>query len=104
MTKNYGTYVLLKKSIGKECKKNTFQIILSFDLFSKLFSQFGCRIIVINDIGNRKKRGLFQSSVGKLLNADTNGAIGICLKKYPAILNEIVGSGLVFRPYSINNF
>lgn len=55
-------------------------------------------------LGNRKKRGLFQSSVGKLLNADTNGAIGICLKKYPAILNEIVGSGLVFRPYSINIF
>jgi putative transposase len=55
-------------------------------------------------LGKRVKRGLFQSSVGKLLNADTQGSIGIALKKYPAILPEIVGSGLVFRPCSINIF
>lgn len=56
----------------------------------------------VNYLGKRKKRGLFQSSVGKLLNADINGAIGICLKKYPTILNEIVGSGCVFQPYKVN--
>jgi putative transposase len=32
-------------------------------------------------LGKRVKRGLFQSSIGKLLNADVNGSIGIGLKK-----------------------
>ena len=31
-------------------------------------------------LGKRVKRGLFQSSTGKLINADTNGALGIMLK------------------------
>lgn len=31
--------------------------------------------------GKRVKRGLFKSSMGKILNADINGAIGIMRKK-----------------------
>ena len=38
-------------------------------------------------LGKRLKRGLFQSSTGKILNADINGAIGI-LRKTNAILDE----------------
>lgn len=34
-----------------------------------------------NYLGKRIKRGLFQSSCGKILNADINGAIGILRKK-----------------------
>ena len=34
-----------------------------------------------NYLGNRAKRGLFESSVGKLINADLNGAINIMRKK-----------------------
>ena len=33
-----------------------------------------------NYLGKRIKRGLFKSSVGKLVNADINGAIGILRK------------------------
>lgn len=33
-----------------------------------------------NYLGKRKKRGLFQSSVGKLINADVNGALNIMRK------------------------
>lgn len=56
-------------------------------------------------LGKRVKRGLFQSSVGKLLNSDVNGAIGIGLKKsIPQFLQKIVDSGHVFCPYSINIF
>ena len=56
-------------------------------------------------IGKRKKRGLFQSSVGRLLNADTNGAIGISRKVIGDFaIQQIVNSGLVFRPYSVNIF
>jgi len=34
-----------------------------------------------NYLGKRVKRGLFKSSIGKVLNADINGAIGILRKK-----------------------
>ncbi len=56
-------------------------------------------------LGKRKRRGLFQSSVGKLLNADTNGAIGISRKVIDNFaIQQIINSGLVFRPYIINIF
>ncbi|MBQ5445597.1 MAG: hypothetical protein IIT48_02880, partial [Lachnospiraceae bacterium] len=60
--------------------------------------------------GSRIKRGLFKSSVGKLIkNADINGALNI-LRKFLnsskgtsefSVLQKIIGSGLVFRPVRI---
>ena len=54
-------------------------------------------------LGRRKKRGLFQSSIGKLLNADVNGAIGIGRKVFgDSYVNKIIGSGLAFNPIRVN--
>ena len=54
-------------------------------------------------LGKRKKRGLFQSSIGKLLNADINGAIGIGRKVFgDSYVNEIIDSGLAFNPIRVN--
>lgn len=54
-------------------------------------------------LGKRKKRGLFQSSIGKLLNADVNGAIGIGRKVFGnSYVNKIIDSGLAFNPIRIN--
>ena len=54
-------------------------------------------------LGKRKKRGLFQSSVGKLLNADINGAIGIGRKVIgDSYVNMIISSGLAFNPVKVN--
>ena len=54
-------------------------------------------------LGKRKKRGLFQSSVGKLLNADINGAIGIGRKVIgDSYIDRIIGSGLAFNPVKVN--
>lgn len=54
-------------------------------------------------LGKRKKRGLFQSSVGKLLNADINGAIGIGRKVIgDSYVNRIISSGLAFNPVKVN--
>ena len=59
--------------------------------------------------GSRIKRGLFKSSVGKLINADINGALNI-LRKFLnsskgtgefSVLQKIIGSGLVVRPVRI---
>ena len=50
-------------------------------------------------LGKRKKRGLFQSSTGVLLNADVNGALNIIRKvSGDSQVTEIISSGLVNRP------
>lgn len=54
-------------------------------------------------VGKRIKRGLFQSSVGKLINADVNGALGIGRKVFgDSFVKTISNSGNVFLPYKIN--
>jgi len=56
-------------------------------------------------LGKRKKRGLFQSSIGKLINADVNGAIGIARKVFGnSVVKQIVDSGLAFNPVRISIF
>ena len=60
-------------------------------------------------LGERIKRGLFQSSSGKLINADVNGALNIIRKiepldKYKYIqdsFKRILSNGTVFRPQRI---
>ena len=54
-------------------------------------------------LGKRKKRGLFQSSIGKILNADVNGGIGIGRKVFgDSFVCSIINSGGVFQPYKVN--
>lgn len=54
-------------------------------------------------LGKRKKRGLFQSSTNKLINADINGAIGIGRKVFGnSYVNKIIDSGLAFNPIRVN--
>nr|DAK52031.1 MAG TPA: transposase [Caudoviricetes sp.] len=56
-----------------------------------------------NYLGKRKRRGLFQSSIGKLLNADINGAIGIGRKVFgDSYVSRIINSGLAFNPVRVN--
>ena len=56
-------------------------------------------------MGKRKKRGLFQSSVGKLINADVNGAINIARKAKvfsDNFVRSLGNSGCAFQPIRIN--
>lgn len=55
--------------------------------------------------GNRNKRGLFSSSMGKLINADINGAINIgrkYMKKIGFEIKKILGKG-IYNPIKIKN-
>ena len=53
-------------------------------------------------LGKRKKRGLFQSSTGVLLNADVNGSLNIIRKvSGDSPVKEIISSGLVNRPVTV---
>lgn len=56
-------------------------------------------------LGKRKKRGLFQSSCSKLINADVNGALNIMRKVVgdSEITSKIINSGWLFRPVKFNN-
>lgn len=70
----------------------------------------GCPIEKIgkheNYLGKRKKRGLFQSSVGKLINADVNGALNIMRKVVGdscESIRRIIDRGLLFNPVRITN-
>lgn len=53
-----------------------------------------------NYLGKRKKRGLYQSSTGKLINADVNGALNIMRKVVDDSSNyvrRIIDRGLLFN-------
>jgi putative transposase len=55
--------------------------------------------------GSRRKRGLFVSSTGKLMNADVNGAIGIALKSKvvrKGFVKSLLNTGLAQRPVKLN--
>lgn len=56
--------------------------------------------------GKRVKRGLFQSSLGKLLNADVNGALNILRKVIgdSSFIKKIINSGCLCQPKRINVF
>ena len=56
-------------------------------------------------MGKRTKRGLFQSSIGKLLNADVNGALNITRKVFgdSDLIPQIINSGLLYNPVKFNN-
>ena len=54
--------------------------------------------------GKRIKRGLFQSSCGKLINADVNGSLNILRKVVgdSSFINQIIDSGWLFQPLQVN--
>lgn len=54
-------------------------------------------------LGKRKKRGLYQSSIGKLINADVNGGINILRKEVgDDFVKNLIDSGCVFQPKAIS--
>ncbi len=58
-----------------------------------------------NYLGKRIKRGLFQSSIGKVINADLNGALNILKKAFPNAFTNVFADGikgLRFSPVRVN--
>ena len=58
-------------------------------------------------LGKRKKRGLFVSSTGKLINADINGSIGIALKSKVVqdggrFIKDLLNTGIAQMPVKLN--
>lgn len=55
--------------------------------------------------GKRIKRGLYQSSIRKVINADVNGALNILRKVVSdsEIISKIIDSGLLFNPMKLKD-
>lgn len=55
-------------------------------------------------IGKRIKRGLFRSCIGKVINSDVNGSLGIMRKVVDkSSIKKIIDSGFLFNPIKIRN-
>ena len=110
-------------NIGRRNNQTFVQI--SFDKFIE-YLKYKCEIVGINLIIHEEsytskcdaltledvkqhdtylgKRGLFQSSIGKLINADVNGSLNILRKVVGDFeqLVQIINSGWLFQPLRVN--
>lgn len=91
--------------ISYKCKLVGISFYLSEESYTSKVDHLAFEGLEKHDVylGKRKQRGLFQSSVNKLINADINGAIGIGRKVFgDSYVNRIIDSGLVFNPIRVN--
>lgn len=91
--------------ISYKCKLVGISFYLSEESYTSKVDHLAFEELGKHDVylGKRKKRGLFQSSVNKLINADINGAIGIGRKVFgDSYASRIIDSGLAFNPIRVN--
>jgi len=95
----------LIQKIQYKAKLVGIDVILTEESYTSKIDNLACEPLQKQEsyLGKRKKRGLFQSSSGRLINADINGAIGIARKVIgDSAVSQIVNSGLECNPYKIN--
>ena len=117
-----------KDSINIGKRNNQTFVQISFDRFIE-YLKYKCEMVGINLIiheesytskcdalalgeikkhdtylGKRVKRGLFQSSIGKVINADVNGSLNILRRVVgdSEQLAQIINSGWLFQPLRVN--
>ena len=117
-----------KDSINIGKRNNQTFVQISFDRFIE-YLKYKCKMVGINIIiheesytskcdalaredvkqhdtylGKRVKMRLFQSSIGKLINADVNGSLNIIRKVVgdSEQLVRIINSGWLFQPLRVN--
>lgn len=91
-----------------KCELSGIEIVIHEESYTSKCDSLAFEKIGKHDsyLGRRKKRGLFQSSVGKLINADVNGALNIMRKVVGdscESIQRIIDRGLLFNPVRITN-
>ena len=89
-----------------KCELLGIDFILQEESYTSKCDSLAKEEIVKHEIyfGRRVKRGLFQSSTKKLINADINGALNIMRKVVgDSCVDKILNSGLLFNPINYNN-
>lgn len=80
-------------------------VIITEESYTSKTDRFAFEIMKHHDkyLGKRVKRGCFQSSTHKLLNADANGAIGIMRKVAgDSVVKQIASRGQALCPFKIS--
>lgn len=90
-----------------KCKQHGIEFVRHEESYTSKCDALVMEKICKHDVysGKRIKRGLFQSSCGKLINADVNGSLNILRKVVGDSNNNvcrIINSGRLFRPIKYN--
>lgn len=83
------------------------EVILQEESYTSKIDHFALETMEHHEAyqGKRVRRGLFQSSTGKRINADVNGALGILRKVIgDDLLRGLFDRGCVFQPVKMNMF
>ncbi len=110
---------LVYKYIYKGNKADTERILHYCEVSKNLYNQAlyvvkqslkENKFLFYNDIekhevyqGKRIRRGLYQSSVNKLINADVNGALNIMRKVFNDSAKRIIDRELLFNPLKLKD-
>ena len=106
----YIPFYKLFKMLEYKCKRIGIKLVQQEESYTSKCDSLAFEEVKRHDTykGSRIKRGLFLSSIGKVLNADINGALNI-LRKYLiknaisefSVVQKIIDRGLFFRPSRI---
>ena len=98
-------YTSFLQKIIYKCEEYGINVILTEESYTSKIDHLANEPLSKRDsyLGKRIYRGLFKSSVGKILNADVNGALGIMRKVFPEKVLELIRDrGVVYTPVIIN--
>ena len=98
-------YTSFLQKILYKCEEFGIKVILTEESYTSKIDHLANEPMSKRDsyLGKRIYRGLFKSSVGKILNADVNGALGIMRKVFPEKVLELIRDrGVVYTPVIIN--
>ena len=100
-------FARLRSYLKYKCEMSGIRFICNEESYTSKCDALACETLGKHEtyLGRRVKRGLFRSSVGKLINADVNGAVNILRKVVgdSEIISRIIGSGLLLSPIRYNN-
>lgn len=95
-------FARLRSYLKYKCEMSGIRFICNEESYTSKCDAFAYEPVGKHEayLGKRVKRGLFRSSVGKLINADVNGAVNILRKVVgdSEITSRIIGSGLLLSP------
>lgn len=85
-------YTSFLQKISYNCEEYGIKVILTEESYTSKIDHLANEPLSkrYSYLGKRIYRGLFMSSVGKILNADINGALGIMRKVFPGKVLELI--------------
>ena len=98
-------YETLISYLKYKCEMNGIELIETEESYTSKCDALAMETIEKHEAyqGKRIKRGLYQSSVNKLINADVNGALNIMRKVFNDSAKRIIDRGLLFNPLKLND-